>query len=81
MGFKKYRGTVHNVETAMMAHRVLEICCLDCGHTTNRWAYRINQQGASWGKLALGVPVKGFYCRTCRRSVVVILRATGPWDG
>jgi hypothetical protein len=80
MGFKKYRGIVNTVETAMMAHRVLDIRCLACRHRTNCWAYKINQRGAAWGNLPLNKPVRGFYCRSCKRSVLVILRADGPWD-
>ena len=80
MGFKKYRGAVVNVETAMMAHRVLEIRCLACGHVSSRWAYKINMRGADWGKLPLGKPVRGFRCLPCRRSVLVRLTASGPWD-
>ena len=80
MGFKKYRGTVNTVETAMMAHRVLKIHCVECGHETNRWAYKVNERGAAWGTLPLNKPVRGFYCRFCQRSVLVILQADGPWD-
>ncbi len=81
MGFKKYRGTVDTVETARMAHRVLDIGCMRCGHTASRWAYKIEQRGALWGQLPLGKPVRGFYCNECRCRVWVILMATGPWDG
>jgi hypothetical protein len=80
MGLKRYRGTVNTVETAMWAQRVLTITCLECGHKTNCWAYNINQRGTAWAALPLKEPVRGFYCQECRRSVMVILEATGPWD-
>ena len=80
MGVTRYRGTVNTVETAKLAHRVLTITCLDCSRQTNRWAYTICQRGEAWGKLPLKTPVWGFYCRDCRRSVLVILEASGPWD-
>ena len=47
MGFKKYRGDVVNVETAMMVHRILEIRCLECGLISSMGAYKVNQ-GAAW---------------------------------
>lgn len=80
MGLKRYSGTINTVETAKLAHRVLTITCLECDRKTNRWAYAIYQRGEVWGALPLQVPVKGFYCRECRRSVMVVLEATGPWD-
>jgi hypothetical protein len=79
MGLKHYRGTVNTVETAALDHRVITITCLDCSRETNRWAYRINQQGAPWGALPLNKPVKGFYCQCCQRGVLVVLKTDGPW--
>lgn len=75
MGFKRYRGEVVNVETAMLAHRVLVITCLECGRKTNRWAYRLNERSAAWGALLLNAPARGFYCQGCRRSVLVTVPA------
>lgn len=73
MGFKKYRGPVETVEQAMMAHAVLIITCQGCGHYRRRYAYRLYDQHRKSAAFHLGMPIPGFNCRMCRRSVSAVL--------
>ena len=80
MGYRRYRGPVENVQQAMMAHAILRVTCQERHRNSVMWAWRIYQKRRNTSdKIPLKKPVRGFYCKTCRDSVAVILTPDGPW--
>ena len=80
MGFRRYDGPVETVQQAMMAHAVLRVTCQECRRDRVMWAWRIyNKRPNTSDRIPLKKPVRGFYCKTCRGSVAVILTREEPW--
>ena len=79
MGFRRYRGPVTTVEQAMFADMPISIQCQSCSHVRQMHAYRMMQANKKAAAMPLRKPVTGFYCKSCRNRVTVIISAPMQW--
>lgn len=75
MGARRYHGPVDTVEQASFADMPVRIVCLQCSHFSQMHAYELVRRNRKAANTLLRTPVAGFYCKSCRRKVTVVIVA------
>jgi hypothetical protein len=80
MGYRSYRGPVTTIQHALMAHTVVTVTCQRCNRARTMYAWRLyHAAGLRVFPMPLGKSLSGFWCKRCRQSVQVVVRAPAPW--
>jgi hypothetical protein len=79
MGTRRYHGPVRTVEQAMFADMPVSITCLRCSRFRKMHAYQLLRLDRRTAEMPLWKPVSGFYCKLCRRKVMVMITAPMHW--
>jgi hypothetical protein len=81
MGRRNFHGTVVTLADACDANYLVIVKCERCCAWRQMHPYRLIQTRKRLTTALLNVPLPGFYCRTCRSSVSVIVTCTHRRSG
>jgi hypothetical protein len=82
VGYRRYKGPVIDLQSAMFADMPVAIMCNSCSHQRQLHAFKVVQMLREKRKISnvpLGEPVAGFWCKFEKKSVTVTIRAPAQW--